>query len=182
MPQSSRLTQSEQHDRLRNCIPSNEKAWRPLMESNYWDRTTRSRVSRRRVLAFSGAAAAAAFLAACGGDDEGDGGNGGNEGGATPPPGDTTSLLFQPSDQTSSAKRGGTLNLGVNIGAASYEQTLNGSGSGGSLLPHVYSTLVRPKMGTPRPPSRRDRAGVRPFPRDQRRWSHRHLQTPWPQV
>ena len=67
--------------------------------SNYWQRTLRSRTSRRRLMAASGAAAfSAAFLAACGGDDDDDGGGGG----------DASGLMAKVEDTTSKAKPGGT--------------------------------------------------------------------------
>ncbi len=90
------------------------------MESSYWNKTLRNRVSRRRALKVGGAtAAAAAFLAACGGDD--DGGDGGTTGGSTGGTtgggstgggggGATTSGLITPAEDTfSQAKRGGQL-------------------------------------------------------------------------
>ena len=101
------------------------------MESNYWSRILRGRVSRRRALASTGAAGfAAAFLAACGDDDDGSTGISGSTGGAglqqapgctgstgatgaagspgsTVPSTGSTSLVFQPTDETSKGQSGG---------------------------------------------------------------------------
>jgi len=90
------------------------------MESSYWNRTLKRRVSRRRALAYGGAtAAAAAFLAACGGDDDDDGGTGGGTsgggatGGSTPSSGGgggTSGLLTEPEYiEPANATRGGQL-------------------------------------------------------------------------
>ena len=115
------------------------------MDSNYWRRFTESRIGRRRMLATLGTTtAAAAFLAACGGDDDDDSGGGGTGGtGAA-----SSGLLTTPKDQTSTAKRGGANNVAANLATSTYEQTVNGSGSGGFLMPNVYSTLMRQKLGT----------------------------------
>jgi peptide/nickel transport system substrate-binding protein len=116
------------------------------MSGGYWERFQQARVGRRRVLAATGAsAAAAAFLAACGGDD--DGGSGAT-GGAK----DTSGLLATPKDETSSRKRGGTLNLpvipGQNTATATLEQSLGGNGSGSPLVHLAYSQLMRAKIAT----------------------------------
>ena len=63
------------------------------MQRNYWQAATRARLTRRRVLAASGAAA---LLAACGGDPE----SGGVQG-------DRSGLITAPANTSSSAKRGG---------------------------------------------------------------------------
>src|SRR5687768_5771887 len=99
------------------------------MDSNYWRRFTESRIGRRRMLASLGATtAAAAFLAACGDDNDGD--SGGSTGGT----GASSGLLTTPKDQTGTAKRGGTNNVAANLATSTYEQTVNGSGSGGFLM------------------------------------------------
>ena len=67
------------------------------MQTNYWSGAFRSRLSRRRALAVTGAGAlSAALLAACGSSGSKSGG------------GDKSSLLSQPVDTTKQAKRGGT--------------------------------------------------------------------------
>jgi len=116
------------------------------MTANYWDRFTTRRLSRRRaLLATGGATAAAAFLAACGGDDD-DGGGGGSTG-----PVDRSGLLTTPTDQTSTRKRGGTLNIAgppAGTANATLEQALGGNGSGSILVHSTYSQLMRAKIGT----------------------------------
>jgi ABC-type transport system substrate-binding protein len=81
-----------------------------------------------------GAAAAAAFLAACGGSDKPSG------------PKDRSGFLIKPVDQTSAAKRGGTLNI-AGPTTTTLEQHLGGSGSL-SFGAYVYSQLMRLKLGT----------------------------------
>ncbi|HLF77629.1 MAG TPA: ABC transporter substrate-binding protein [Dehalococcoidia bacterium] len=72
------------------------------MESNYWNRVLNQRLGRRRAISATfGAAGAAAFLAACGGGDD----NGGSGKG----PKDSSGLLFNLTDETKEAKRGGVL-------------------------------------------------------------------------
>jgi ABC-type transport system substrate-binding protein len=88
-------------------------------------------------------AAAAAFLAACGGDDDKSSGSGGGSGTK-----DTSGLLLDPKDQTSTRKRGGTLNIAANVATATLEQSLGGNGSGSALVHLAYSQLMRAKIGT----------------------------------
>jgi len=116
------------------------------MESSYWGKFTATRFSRRRALTATGVTAAAAvFLAACGGDDDKSSSSSGSGGGAK----DTSGLLLQPADQTSSRKRGGTLNLAVNgVIAAGLDQNIGGSGGGNSLVNSAYNQLMRAKIGT----------------------------------
>jgi ABC-type transport system substrate-binding protein len=105
-----------------------------------------------------GTAAAAAFLAACGGDDDDDGatgatgGGGGATGGATGGGGGATGassdLLLIPTDQTATAKRGGTQSIVGSTQASSLEQITSQSGSGGLIAPKVYIGLTRQTMGT----------------------------------
>src|SRR4051812_42699555 len=111
------------------------------MNERYWTKLTENRLSRRRALQVSGAGAlGAAFLAACGGGDD-DSGGGKSSG---PVARDKSGLLATPTDQTKTAKRGGTLNLADPI-LSGYEQALNISGSGGITMPNVYSQLMRIK-------------------------------------
>src|SRR6188508_3421864 len=97
------------------------------MATNYWEKITTRRLNRRRALmATGGAAAAAAFLAACGGDDDDAGDSGGT--GVV----DRSGLLASPKDETSSRKRGGTLNIAgppAGTANATLEQSLGGNGS-----------------------------------------------------
>src|SRR5262245_42693917 len=94
------------------------------------------RISRRRALvSVGGGAAAAAFLAACGG---------GSDKPTTPK--DRSGFLISPTDQTKSAKRGGTLNI-AGPTTTTLEQHLGGSGSL-SFGAYVYSQLMRLKLGT----------------------------------
>jgi len=114
------------------------------MQSNYWGRFTSARIGRRRALTvMGGTAAAAAFLAACGGDDD-KSSNGTGGGGSR----DTSGFLLQPTDQTGTRKRGGTLNLAVNVATATLEQSLGGNGSGSALIHNTYSNLMRAEIGT----------------------------------
>jgi peptide/nickel transport system substrate-binding protein len=130
------------------------------MNGNYWDSVIRRRVSRRHALAVMGStSAAAAFIAACGGDDDDSGSTGttsatggGATGGATGATGGgggaTSDLLITPTDQTATAKRGGTLNIFGNFSASNFEQLLSVSGSGGLLASKTYNTLTRQTLGT----------------------------------
>src|SRR5688572_18694955 len=96
------------------------------MQVNYWERFTSARIGRRRALTLTGgAAAAAAFLAACGGDDD-DGSSTGSGGAGSR---DTSGLLLKPTDQTSTRKRGGQLDVAANVATATLEQSLGGNGS-----------------------------------------------------
>jgi peptide/nickel transport system substrate-binding protein len=93
-------------------------------------------MSRRCVLASAGSASlGAVLLAACGGDSNDNQQPGSN-------------LIIQPKDETSTAKRGGTSNIVGDASAASFEQLLSVSGSGGLLASKVYNQLTRMKMGT----------------------------------
>ena len=66
---------------------------------SYWHKFLQKRVSRRRAMASTGAfGAGAAFLAACGGDDDDSSGT----------PEDNSGLLYQQTDESKDAQRGGT--------------------------------------------------------------------------
>src|SRR5664279_4425549 len=70
--------------------------------NTYWDRVTKSRIGRRRLLVTTGSAGlGAAFLAACGGSDSSS-----SSGGTKPEPNSLVSAL---ADETKSAKKGGVL-------------------------------------------------------------------------
>src|SRR6185503_270443 len=104
-------------------------------ESQYLDRYLRKRISRRKAMVTAGGgAAAAAFFAACGGSDKPAG------------PKDRSGFLITPTDQTKTAKRGGTLNI-AGPTTTTLEQHLGGSGSL-SFGAYVYSQLMRLKIGT----------------------------------
>jgi ABC-type transport system substrate-binding protein len=72
------------------------------VSDNYWVSTLQKRLSRRRAMVASGAGAlGAAFLAACGGSDSGD------SGAKSTAPKDASGLLFEPTDTTKQAVKGG---------------------------------------------------------------------------
>ena len=74
------------------------------MSDSYWAGALATRVSRRRGLQATGAGAlGAAFLAACGGSDDKTGGSSKQE----EPKKSASSLLFQASDTTKNAVKGG---------------------------------------------------------------------------
>ena len=75
--------------------------------STYWTDTLKSRISRRRALAATGAGAlGAAFLAACGGSDSDN-----NKGTQSQASADKSGLLGTPVESTKNAKSGGVLKL-----------------------------------------------------------------------
>jgi peptide/nickel transport system substrate-binding protein len=107
------------------------------MTQSYWDRLLFKRIGRRRALAAAGTGAlAAAMAAACGGDDD------------SSTPADRSGFLASPTDQTKEAKRGGTLNIAGAASTATLEQSLGGSGSGGLIIPNLYSQLMKINLGT----------------------------------
>src|SRR5262245_44446374 len=112
-----------------------------LADNSYWERAMTGRVGRRRALTLvGGSALGAAFLAACGGSDSG-GGNGGSGDGK-----DKSSLIAKSEDVTKQAKKGGILKDRTGADAPTMDVH-------GAVAPlntparHVYSTLVRQKMG-----------------------------------
>ena len=112
------------------------------MADNYWDRALTGRVGRRRAITFAGGAAlGAAFLAACGGSDSGGSGGGGTGDGK-----DKSSLVAKSEDTTKLAKKGGILKDRVNADAPTMD--VHGAVAPlNTVARHVYSTLVRQKMG-----------------------------------
>jgi ABC-type transport system substrate-binding protein len=88
-------------------------------------------------MAATGGATAAVLLAACGGDEDS-----GPKG-----PVDRSGFLIKPTDQTNTAKRGGTLNIAAAVSTATLEQSLGGNGGGSLLVHNLYNQLMRIKMG-----------------------------------
>jgi peptide/nickel transport system substrate-binding protein len=106
------------------------------VDSNYWSQIATRRLTRRRALAAgAGRATAAAFLAACGGDDADESS-----------PQDRSGLLTQPTDTSSSAKRGGTHRT-VWTTHVSWDQSFNTFGLH-FTAGYVYSRLMKYKVGT----------------------------------
>jgi ABC-type transport system substrate-binding protein len=101
--------------------------------SNYWDRLERRRVSRRRMLAATGAGAAGlALVAACGGDSSS--GNGSPTGGTTSPAGGTPADAGTP-------KPGGRYK-GVVQGAWGTIDPVVSVGNATGIMPKFYNTLI----------------------------------------
>ena len=137
------------------------------MDTGYWSKFAKSRVSRRRALAIAaGGVGGAALLAACGGDDDdgstttgatgGSTGGNGSSTGAAPPTGGTapastgggpSGLLTTPTDSTSVAVRGGILAESATSDAFTWDANLNGPGLHGPAG-LVYSRLVKYATGT----------------------------------
>ena len=99
------------------------------------------RIGRRRAITLAGGTAlGAAFLAACGGSDSGGSGGGSGDGK------DKSSLITKHEDTTKQAKKGGILKDRTGADAPTMDVH-------GPVAPlntparHVYSTLVRQKMG-----------------------------------
>ncbi|MPZ49414.1 MAG: hypothetical protein GEU75_08985 [Dehalococcoidia bacterium] len=107
------------------------------MENSYWSRFARSRLSRRRMLAATGAAGlGAALLAACGGDGDSGGG------------GDSTGLVTKFEDASKEAKRGGIYKTHITADPGGWDPHFRGSWFG-TLGAVLYSRLaiVEPGMG-----------------------------------
>ena len=105
----------------------------------YWQKTLEARLSRRRALQASSAAATGAILlAACGGDD------------AKPGSPRAWGLVNQPSDETKSAKRGGTFKYYRSLDVTHWDRhTLAGTGSGAiesQLFRNEPALLETPKL------------------------------------
>ena len=95
------------------------------MNPSYWEGISRQRLSRRRVLASTGAtAAAAALLAACGGSD--------GDGGAKE---DASGLLTKPVDTSKQAVRGGTIKDSRTVDISSFDphNTQSGGSNAGTV-------------------------------------------------
>jgi ABC-type transport system substrate-binding protein len=111
--------------------------------SNYWQKVTNSRISRRRAMAATGsAAAAAAFLAACGGSDDDDGdGAGGSSGSGS-------GLIYNPVDTTGQAKPGGAIKHYAAADITHFDALASNSAStvgNGSVF--AYTRLLKFKPG-----------------------------------
>jgi ABC-type transport system substrate-binding protein len=135
--------------------------------SNYWQKFSRQRIGRRRVLAAaSSAGLGAAFLAACGGDDEssspGTGTTGTTGSGATPSPngggtsptgstggsatGASSSLLTPIVDETADVIRGGRF-VAVATGDILGFDPHTTDAASGTVVEPTYSTLWLQKAG-----------------------------------
>jgi peptide/nickel transport system substrate-binding protein len=107
------------------------------MASSYWESTLKSRVSRRRAMAATGAfAAAAAFLAACGGDDDNGGDGGGGDSG----------LVAKYEDTLKQAKSGGILKEYTNSEPANLD-AMQPLASLNFQARNVYGTLLKEEAG-----------------------------------
>ncbi|HXH21371.1 MAG TPA: ABC transporter substrate-binding protein [Dehalococcoidia bacterium] len=106
--------------------------------SGYWERMTKSRLSRRRALggaAVAGAGAIALGVAGCGG-----GGESGTAGG------DASGLLSQPVDSTSRAKPGGAVRDFRNEDITSMDALTNNSFTRTGVSNYVYPRLLKFKV------------------------------------
>lgn len=96
---------------------------------DYWTKTLSTRLTRRRVLATTGAAAvSAAFLAACGGSDSG-------------AKGDASKLVAPVADDTKAVKRGGQLKARSSLEHPTLDPMVGGGHVG--FLGMTYSGLFR---------------------------------------
>src|SRR3954468_16914096 len=94
--------------------------------SDYWNRVTSSRLSRRRAIVTTGAGAlGAAFLAACGSS------NSSNDSGSkdTKPASDKSGLVYEPVDSTAQAKPGGTIKTVYTADILHFDALLSNSSS-----------------------------------------------------
>lgn len=120
------------------------------MKGNYWERTVlHRRISRRRALAGGaslGIGALAASLVACGGGDDGD----------KSATSDKSGLVAEPVDTTKQAVKGGIWPQVVTSDAVSFDSMAEGGLRPLDEASHVYSRLLRYKLGTFDNPSRAD--------------------------
>lgn len=106
-----------------------------MEEKNYWQK----RISRRRLLKYSGLAATgagAAYIVGCGDDDDDDGGEA-----TTPAASGTATAAATPTPAASEIKRGGTMKV-FSPGAASLDPIIDPSGGQRFMLSAVYGTLL----------------------------------------
>src|SRR5512146_404155 len=96
--------------------------------SDYWNRFTSARLSRRRALAATGAGAmGAAFLAACGSDS---GGSKSSDSSSKPETAkDKSGLVYEPQDSTASAKSGGVIKSVYTADILHFDALLSNSAS-----------------------------------------------------
>ena len=116
-----------------------------LMSTSHWDQFTRSRLSRRRALATTGAGAlGAAFLAACGGSQ--------SEGNKQS---DKSGLVEAPVDTTASAKPGGTIKHFADGDAVHFDAVAsNANGVVNWVSGFAYPRMLR--FQTPKYPKQAD--------------------------
>jgi peptide/nickel transport system substrate-binding protein len=101
---------------------------------NYWERTSISRISRRRALkgaVAAGAGAAALSFVGCGGSSK--------SGGSSA---QGTSLLAKPVDSSKSAKPGGTYKAWIGADARGFDPHVNITATSADVIDHVYSRLT----------------------------------------
>ena len=118
-----------------------------MSSASYWDRFSRSRISRRRALAGAGvigAGAATVALGACGGN-----GNGGT--GGTSQPADASGLLGQRVDTSGQAKPGGTLASLTTADVTSFDPLSSQSFTTQVVAGWVYSRLLKTVPGHLKP-------------------------------
>ncbi len=124
--------------------------------SDYWNRLTQARVSRRRaILASGGTAAGAAFLAACGGSSKSDSG-GGSAGSAKK---DSSGLVASIEDTSKTAKRGGTLKWVQSSEPNHFDGGIQGQAQLNVFNGLAYGALVQNKPGYKQPTSNSEVVG-----------------------
>jgi peptide/nickel transport system substrate-binding protein len=112
-----------------------------MTPKGYWQRFQRERISRRRLLAATGAGAAGlAFVAACGGGGGGDGGDGTPGAGGSPTPGATQA--------TGTPKRGGRYKGETTVDWGTLDPVTSVGGFTG-ITARIYNGLVEPSLAQP---------------------------------
>src|SRR5581483_3740629 len=109
---------------------------------SYWSNVTQGRLSRRRVLALSGAGMGAALAAACGSSSGGGTSSTNTGGGASA----SNSLVVKPSDSTAQAKRGGVLKDYAQAEPRSLDP-VQPLADYNRIAPFVYNTMLTVKPG-----------------------------------